>query len=826
MKLIELEIKNIRGIKDLTMSPNGENLLVWGPNGSGKSGVVDAIDFLLTGNIARLTGQGTGDISLGQHGKHIDTEDLKNSFVRAIIELSSNGEKVELVRSMDRAGDLGYPEANKDEIEKIVSLCKRGQHVLTRREILKYITAESRTRASEIQSLLNISQIEDIRKSLKSAHNSIEKELDQTKYELTSCTDRICGVIGEEIFSENILLKKINNYRKILSAQPIESINSADLKKEVTHLKTTSSGQTVSIVNFKTDIDNIKSLQTGTSKQSIKEQQTELIKALDELNSNPEMVETLKRKKLIDLGIELLDDSSSCPLCDTGWEEGVLKEYLTNKQDNVKTAEKIETTIKESTINLKRFIDKAKSSIDRVISVLEDNITLKESKNSLDAWRNIINSLSKLLVDSPELYKHRDNIFEKIELLIGEHELSKLLDQIYDLVNKNIPKSSPEHEAWDNLTKLGEHVQEYEKIKIEIIRKELNLKRASLLQETFLDTRNLILSDLYRNIEDRFVELYCHIHGPDEDNFSAELKPEEAGLYIGVEFYGRGKHPPHALHSEGHQDSMGICLYLALTEKLNKDIIQIIILDDVLMSVDFEHRRNVCSLLKTYFPDKQLIITTHDKTWANQIKRDNLVKSNQSKEFYNWTIDKGPRVKSLLGLWDRIENHLINEDVKNAAFEIRNGSEEYFAYVCDSLGSQIRYDLDGKNTNGEFIQGAMSQYSKLLKMGKLAAQSWQKTELYDYFAELDSGKQQIYKRLGGESWAVNEIIHFNKWQNFSVKDFRPVVEAFMDLFALYRCQICGSMIRLILDNYKEQEVRCDCKEISWNLVPKTSSHPH
>ena len=49
MKLVELEISNIRGVKHLELSQKGKNFVVYGPNGSGKSTVVDAIDFLLTG---------------------------------------------------------------------------------------------------------------------------------------------------------------------------------------------------------------------------------------------------------------------------------------------------------------------------------------------------------------------------------------------------------------------------------------------------------------------------------------------------------------------------------------------------------------------------------------------------------------------------------------------------------------------------------------------------------------------------------------------------------------------------------------------------------
>jgi len=51
MKLLELEIHDIRGIRDLSLNPQSSNIVLWGPNGSGKSAVVDALDFLLTATL-------------------------------------------------------------------------------------------------------------------------------------------------------------------------------------------------------------------------------------------------------------------------------------------------------------------------------------------------------------------------------------------------------------------------------------------------------------------------------------------------------------------------------------------------------------------------------------------------------------------------------------------------------------------------------------------------------------------------------------------------------------------------------------------------------
>lgn len=67
MKIQELEICNFRGIKELKLEPKAKNFLISGPNGSSKSAKVDAVDFLLTGQVSRMTGAGTKDIKLQEH---------------------------------------------------------------------------------------------------------------------------------------------------------------------------------------------------------------------------------------------------------------------------------------------------------------------------------------------------------------------------------------------------------------------------------------------------------------------------------------------------------------------------------------------------------------------------------------------------------------------------------------------------------------------------------------------------------------------------------------------------------------------------------------
>jgi DNA repair exonuclease SbcCD ATPase subunit len=129
MRLIELEIEYVRGITHALLKPSGQNFVVSGPNGSGKSAVVDAIDFLMTGEITRLTGKGTGGITLAKHGPHID-HNPEEAKVRALIRVNGVDNSFEISRCMAHPKQLQCPEEYRSTIEPVITLAKRGQHVL------------------------------------------------------------------------------------------------------------------------------------------------------------------------------------------------------------------------------------------------------------------------------------------------------------------------------------------------------------------------------------------------------------------------------------------------------------------------------------------------------------------------------------------------------------------------------------------------------------------------------------------------------------------------------------------------------------------------
>ena len=91
----------------------------------------------------------------------------------------------------------------------------------------------------------------------------------------------------------------------------------------------------------------------------------------------------------------------------------------------------------------------------------------------------------------------------------------------------------------------------------------------------------------------------------------------------------------------------------------------------------------------------------------------------------------------------------------------------------------------------DFLPAALKSYRNLLKSAKVAADSWNNHEELDKLKKVERYSKEVFRRSHAESWAVNINVHYNKWADFSVADFRPVVTVFYDLFRLFQCDKCG-----------------------------------
>jgi hypothetical protein len=334
-----------------------------------------------------------------------------------------------------------------------------------------------------------------------------------------------------------------------------------------------------------------------------------------------------------------------------------------------------------------------------------------------------------------------------------------------------------------------------------------------------------VLLSLYDSVKGDFINYYKELHGVDESQFNAKLEPSGAGLDFEVDFYGRGYHPPLALHSEGHQDSMGLCLYLALNKSLSEGKISLTILDDVVMSIDSDHRKELCRLLKSHFSDKQFFITTHDRTWARQLRTDGVVSKKNMVEFKSWSVESGPSFIEDFDFWDGIQADIGNNDIPSAAAKLRRNSEYFFERACDYLLAKVIYKGDGRWELGDYLPAAIEAYKKYLNKAKNAARRWGNEKTFQELEELESVSSAIIKRSQIEQWGINENVHYSKWGDFSKNDFVPIMEAFKDLHDLFKCSKCQGLLFVTLKDKEPQDLRCLCGKVNYNLLksPQPSS---
>lgn len=817
MRLLNLEICNIRGIKHLQLDINGNNFIVYGLNGSGKSGIVDAMEFLLTGKISRLSGSGTSGITLGKHGHHVDC-DPDDAYVKGVFKLPDIEKPIELKRTMNEYDNLQCSTQMVPQLERILSIAKRGHIVLTRREILMYIISKAATRAEKIQELLNIIEIENIRKAFVKTKNDIEKKYKAAKSPVNEAKEAIKSTMQSKTFREDALLKAINENRSILGGKPVSKISSLELKTGLS-LSTVAPSNYINIKIINDNIETIRRIQKDDS-DSIINSELQLCLLINKIQSDPKLSCSLSIIELIELGIGLIDERGNCPLCETEWKQGKLIEYLNNRLSDAKGAKEIQIKIGEHSDNISKHIKILLSNIESIRKITDGNGDLNDEAKILDSWLNELRQYLDGIDSLLEKYPNDRFVPSRINTLFAPDDLESILIRIQSLLKEAYPEATPEQKALIMLTRFEENLKALERAKEKLDSIEIPFKRACSLLDVYQKARDDILGRLYDDIEDRFVELYKEIHGNDEANFKAIIEPDGAGLNFEVDFYGRGTHPPHALHSEGHQDSMGLCLYLALVEKINEGLIDLVILDDVMMSVDATHRKEVCHLILNHFSKNQFLITTHDKTWAYQMKSEGIINSKGLIEFYNWHVETGPLVNYEVDLWKQIDADIAKGDIPAASARLRRGAEQFFSFACEALMAPISCKINGQWDLGELANSTIAQYKNLLRKAKISANSWNKKDHVKELKELEEYSGKIISDTQAEQWAVNANVHYNNWAVFSPKDFAPVVSNFKALFHLFICNKCGGIIHLSLENRSPAQVRCSCLNVNWNLIEK------
>lgn len=223
IRIEKLTIQNFRGIKSIVLDLSGKNFAVCGPNGSGKSGVVDAIEFVLTGDISRLSGKGTGGLSVKEHGPHVDSTP-EGAFVEADVVLGGTGVKTKVRRTVKQPKTTVVTPESPAVRTALAEVAAHPEFVLSRREIIKFVLAEPSKRSELVQSLLRLEELDAIRGVLTKIANAEERESKSAIRALAGAEAELAKSLAIPTFGEAALLKAVNERRALLGIEPIAEL--------------------------------------------------------------------------------------------------------------------------------------------------------------------------------------------------------------------------------------------------------------------------------------------------------------------------------------------------------------------------------------------------------------------------------------------------------------------------------------------------------------------------------------------------------------------------------------------------------------------------
>lgn len=336
-------------------------------------------------------------------------------------------------------------------------------------------------------------------------------------------------------------------------------------------------------------------------------------------------------------------------------------------------------------------------------------------------------------------------------------------------------------DAVDAFAAVRTHVLELEKSAALAGRRASSLQR---LGDAIRLARQDVAQRLLATIAATVADYYSRIHPRGEaaevtDAPVIEVQRHRDGTaFVRGKFNGKRIPDPRWAYSDGHQDTIGLCIFLALRKyRANgRDRCRLMVLDDVVLSIDLPHTARVARLLREEFSDHQILFLTHNKLVADMWK--DPIPASQRIDISRWSLEEGPSLGDYTTAKDALVAALANGNAADIGQRILGLMEEW---VCQC---RFEYQLAVPARRGErytlgdvwpkFVS-AMGELEKNLKapIGKLSA-------LLKELKDLPGLRNNL--------WG-----HYNEpAQQFPVSAVRDIGQRTLELFSTLYCSSCES----------------------------------
>ena len=319
------------------------------------------------------------------------------------------------------------------------------------------------------------------------------------------------------------------------------------------------------------------------------------------------------------------------------------------------------------------------------------------------------------------------------------------------------------------------------------IREEIRLRSQTVISEISVDIQTMwAVLHPGEPIED--VHIYVPV-GADK------------AIDIGLNFHGVEQDSPRLTLSEGYRNSLGLCIFLAMAKReADRDLP--IFLDDVVVSLDRNHRGMIVELLQKEFSGRQVVILTHDRDWYTELRHQLGGKNWAFKALLPYeTPHIGIRWSQRTTTFDDARAQL-QERPDAAGNDARKIMDAELTFIAERLQIRLPYlrgDKNDKRMAHDFLERLIGDAKCFQK--KVGDNYQTYTDAIDTFKEAD--RLLI-------SWANRASHTFDLVRPEASK----LIEVCANVLECFKCSSCGKDVWFA--NAESSElVQCQCSQIRW-----------
>jgi hypothetical protein len=785
-KIKRLKVNNFRGVIQETLDLDGCSLVILGENGTGKSSFIDALEFYFTGKVSHL--EGAQGISTARHAPHILASEKDTSVTIEFV-----NDNLSATRTFDN--DLEVP----DELYELHNQGANATFILRRKNLLDFILAQPASRYDQLAAIIGVEELDKVERSLMQIRDDVENEAERLLEQVKAEEQKLLELIGETDFSDDQILATLNQKLTIIEQSPLDSFSSIERRKL----------QIVKGGHAPADLERSVKLQNLITKcgllleiTGIFDSNQALWESIDQLHKDTNKIRDLLFEEVLRSSNRLLShysDIENCPVCLQPINYQELVQALEKRIQNLEPIAELARKIKKQGT---KFRDSAQQWVDLFGDVKNssDQLGISWNSSALSTFQELTSNISASVTAEPA--DLRLEPLEQIKSLPTIPNAVQSIRGLMDLIQSEKAKSEPTEEdkkalqAIELITRVADARQALSALRPQLHGKAITHQEIVNVYETFVSTKRIEVQRIYSELQEDIRGFFSVLH-PDEGYKEVRLAVNEgkrASTEIRMDFYNRSQEDPRAFNSEGHLDSLGLCVFLAFVKRFNAGF-PIIALDDVVSSIDSGHRQRVCDLLFDKFPDAQWFITTHDYVWYEELHAYQIAHGLNSKfknlQILNWALEEGPKINPYKSRWTLIDEKLTNGDKDGAAASIRKELEAFLMEITISLQARVPIKRDGKYTVGDLHDPLVSHFKKRIP-------------------DVYKNKEDVFKNLQVNGIFGNLLTHNNPQAgNASIDEVRNFADAIRQFEDVFVCPKCKTIVIYYQD---AKIIRCKCKE--------------